>query len=250
MYTWIARALPLIVTGLLQAALAAGRLTSDGSVTHVPCFVPDVAATARCVSLEVPLDWAHPEGRRLRIEAAIVPAVSGRPQPDPLIVLAGGPGQAASDYGAFVDTAFRDVSRQRDIVLFDQRGSGRSGALRCELPGDALTGFQTPAMRAALEACGERLGADAVFYTLADVVRDLEALRVALGWERVNLWGGSFGTRTAQHYIRALPITRALGRARWRHLRRDAALPDERRDCAGGAHRPRRCLHRRCGVRA
>jgi pimeloyl-ACP methyl ester carboxylesterase len=58
-------------------------------------------------------------------------------------------------------------------------------------------------MRAALADCGERIGPDAAFYTFAEVVRDLEALRVALGLERVNLWGGSFGTRTAQHYLRA-----------------------------------------------
>jgi pimeloyl-ACP methyl ester carboxylesterase len=191
------------VSLLLPSYGAVGGALGDAPVATRQCFVQDFPEAARCVSIEVPLDWTLLDGARLRVEAAIVPAVSGRPKPDPMIVLAGGPGQAATDYGALIDTAFRDVRKHRDIVLFDQRGTGLSGALRCELPSDALTGFETPAMRTALQACGDRLGSDAAFYTLADVVRDLEALRVALGWERVNLWGGSFGTRTAQHYVRA-----------------------------------------------
>jgi pimeloyl-ACP methyl ester carboxylesterase len=196
--------LALLCAGLGAPVQAAGGVAPEARIAESrTCFVKDVAEPARCVAVEVPLDWARPDGATIRVEAAILRAVRGRPEPDPLIVLAGGPGQGASDYGALVTRAFGAVRRERDVVLFDQRGTGRSGRLSCDLPRELLAGFESPAAQAALRSCAASLGPRAAFYSSGEVVRDLEYLRAALALERINLWGGSFGTRTAQHYLRA-----------------------------------------------
>ena len=129
----------------------------------------------------------------------MVPATTARPAPDPLFVFAGGPGQAGTDFGPWLTTAFAPVRRTRDVVLVDFRGTGRSGALAARCP-DLL---------AAAELCrGGRIGAGLrpregrAFYTHREVVEDIERVRLALGYEQINLWGGSFGTRIAQHYVR------------------------------------------------
>src|ERR1043165_4766099 len=66
------------------------------------CQVRGLDAAVRCVRIQVPLDWSHPDGEQLTVSAAIVPSLSATPADDPLVVLAGGPGQAATDYGALV----------------------------------------------------------------------------------------------------------------------------------------------------
>ena len=128
--------------------------------------------------------------------------------PDPVLMLAGGPGQSALEAFPAAVTAFREVLRDRDVLLVDQRGTGGSHALACPEP-DATAGadpFGDPAAaRRFAESCLAGLEADVRFYSTSDAVLDLEEVRAAIGATRLNLVGVSYGTRVALEYLRRHP---------------------------------------------
>ncbi|MEO1365626.1 MAG: alpha/beta hydrolase [Acidobacteriota bacterium] len=165
-----------------------------------PCHVDGVRESVRCG--EVLVLENEGGGRQLPLRLVVLPATQPDPLPDPLVILAGGPGQAASDLAGPIRRAFDDVRRQRDIVLIDQRGTGGSNPLNCEL-GDAvdlLRGGGTPVE--ALRRCRAELAerADLSAYSTHRAADDLEQIRLAFGWPQINLWGGSYGSRLALVY--------------------------------------------------
>ncbi|GMU69249.1 MAG: putative hydrolase [Steroidobacteraceae bacterium] len=171
-------------------------------ITH-PAGIATVAA--ECTTLSVPESAERPGGHQIELFIARVPAISARKAPDPLFVLAGGPGAAASEFYAAVAPAFARVNRERDIVLVDQRGTGRSNALRCALDDEALldAGGEGEVIAATRRCLAEVAAhADVREYTTAAAVRDLEAVRGALGLGQIDLYGVSYGTRVAQQYMR------------------------------------------------
>ncbi len=155
----------------------------------------------------MPEDRGKPAGRTIRIFAAVLPANTVNPKDDPLVILAGGPGQAASQLAPFA-ARLAELRRTRDVVLIDQRGTGRSSPLTCAAfkPRDDDV-FETDPLPRARDCLAElkRQGVDAAQYTTAAWIADLEAMRDALGYPRWNLWGGSYGTRVAQEYLRRFP---------------------------------------------
>jgi pimeloyl-ACP methyl ester carboxylesterase len=161
---------------------------------------------ARCGTLVVPEDYANPQVRRLSLHVAVVPSLDRRAGREPLFVISGGPGQAASDFYAAYAGAFTAVARTRDVVLVDQRGTGRSNPLQCEFPDDFETGASSPeVLRELSAACRRGLKSRPEFFTTSVAVRDLEAVRAALGYPSIALYGVSYGTRVAQHYARRHP---------------------------------------------
>lgn len=194
----------------LVAAVASVNTTDGATLPLVDCRLehPEhvLSIAARCGELEVPEDFSHPDSRRIRLRVAVVPALNLRGSPDPLFVLAGGPGQAASEFYVGASAAFTRVQRERDIVLLDQRGTGGSNALDCEFPEDDELADMTPAqIRRYAETCLASLASDPRQYTTSVAVHDLDEVRAALGYERINLYGVSYGTRVAQHYLRRFP---------------------------------------------
>ena len=188
----------------LAAALALSSLAraeTPALVEDAPCHISGVETPVRCIAIERPLDPAAPQGEAIRVSAVILPSFSATPLGDPLVVLAGGPGQGASAYGRFADAAFAETRRNRDIILFDQRGTGRSAPLVCDL-GEAELSTDPARIAAAIRACADATPLDPRFFTLSHAIDDLDALRAALGLDTLNLWGGSYGTRTAQQYAR------------------------------------------------
>jgi pimeloyl-ACP methyl ester carboxylesterase len=155
----------------------------------------------------VPEDPAEPRGRRISLAVAVLPALSTRGARDPLFLLAGGPGQGAREAFFAQLAALSGVRRDRDLVLVDQRGTGGSNRLACDFPDDAWADVDVKAEDFARLAhdCLATLPGDPRFYTTSVAVRDLDAVREALGYERINLYGGSYGTRVAQHYARRFP---------------------------------------------
>jgi pimeloyl-ACP methyl ester carboxylesterase len=214
-----ARAMTCIGAIARAAALGAGLLLVAACGSKAPvrqialteCRVPKLATAAQCGTLEVPEDRARPAGRTLAIAVVVLPAATLSPQPDPLIMLPGGPGQS-SDALAPLAGALGGVRRNRDIVLIDPRGTGRSAPLRCPAlaPRDAFDELaQEQTIAAAAQRCIAELRAsgeaDPAQYTTSAVVADVDAIRIALGYDRINLWGGSYGTRVAQEYLRRYP---------------------------------------------
>jgi len=189
-----------------------------GRIAFTPCtlapqFGPS-AVEAQCGSYDVAEDPARPDGRRIRLNIAwIAPDDDAEIAPDPVFLLAGGPGQAAVAVYPQVAPAFRDVLKHRNVILVDQRGTGKSNPLECDMGKDMPFDAGAEAVRAGTERCRDALSksADLRFYTTTDAVRDLDEVRKALGVEKVNLLGISYGTRVAQQYAMRHPAnTRAI----------------------------------------
>lgn len=200
---------------LIAAFLLGGLLCPDfaqaADLALEPCRVSDhhglVSIEARCGKLSVPEDPQEPQGSRIELAVAVVPAVATKAKPDPLFLIAGGPGQGAIEGYAPILGAFAGIRRDRELVLVDQRGTGGSNRLGCDMPEYALeTGELAPSeLRELARRCLAALEARPQFYTTSIAARDLDAVRAALGYERINLFGGSYGTRVAQHYVRRYP---------------------------------------------
>ncbi len=191
----------------LGLAACAERAPSARHIALTECRLPKLAQAVQCGTLDVPEDRQHPNGRRLSIFVAVLPANTLTPKPDPLVLIAGGPGQAASTLGPFA-AQLALVRRTRDIVLIDQRGTGRSSPLDCRAfaPDEHAEFDIDPVPKSLL--CAWQLaakGVDASQYTTSAWVADLEAMRDALGYRQWNVWGGSYGTRVAQEYLRRYP---------------------------------------------
>jgi len=196
----------------LAAAADSPAARRIGTLALEPCTLaaPNSPTTVSgfCGRLAVAEDREASAGRRIELAVALVPSRAKRPLPDPVFMLAGGPGQSALETYPAAAAAFRDVLRDRDVVLVDQRGTGGSNRLACPEPdaGAGADAFGDPsAARKFAEACLAGLEADPRFYTTSDAVLDLEDVRAALGAEQVNLVGVSYGTRVALEYLRRHP---------------------------------------------
>jgi pimeloyl-ACP methyl ester carboxylesterase len=203
-------ALWLALPSAAGAAPLAGGLSLSACRLEHPYGLSSVAA--RCGRFSVPENPEDPSGRRIELAVAVVPAVSARAKPDPLFLLAGGPGQGARDTFVPALGALSGVRRDRDLVLVDQRGTGGSNPMNCDFPDETFESIVDPdKFRGMAKDCLAKLPGDPRYYTTSIAVSDLDAVRAALGYERINLYGGSYGTRVAQHYLRRHPEhTRAV----------------------------------------
>jgi pimeloyl-ACP methyl ester carboxylesterase len=165
-------------------------------------------AAALCGTLNVPEDRSDPSGRQIGLRVAVVPAANDTPEPDGFFVLAGGPGEAGTAFFGWLPGLFADVHATRDIVIVDQRGTGGSNAL--VLPPLPDTSGRSDAdvdaaMRSWVDGWLASIDADPRQYTSTVAADDLDAVREALGYERIDLYGPSYGGTLAQYYIRQHP---------------------------------------------
>jgi len=167
------------------------------------CHLPGTEESLRCIRLAVPLDH-RAASATLNLHVVVAPALRESARRDPLFVLAGGPGEAGSDLVPLLNSTFRKVRATRDIVLIDQRGTGLSGKLDCK-PGKNADLATEDELLADTRACIKGLNKRYELYTTEQAARDIEAVRGALGYGRINLWGGSYGSRLAQAYARLFP---------------------------------------------
>jgi pimeloyl-ACP methyl ester carboxylesterase len=181
-----------------------------------PCTVEGVAGEARCGTHEVPEDRARPQGRTVRLRVLVLPATGGQPALEPVVGFAGGPGESAVEEAAAMAMVHAELRRRHDFVLVDLRGTGGSEPLACPgLQGTrALQGFldeflPPAAVRECRAAFGDR---DLAQYRTAVAVDDVAEVLAALGYGKVHLWGGSYGTRSALEFARRHPErVRTLG---------------------------------------
>jgi pimeloyl-ACP methyl ester carboxylesterase len=170
------------------------------------CNIEGIERAARCGALDVPENPQKPDGRHLKINVVIIPASDGRALSDPIVPLMGGPGEDAISAAAIFAEQFASLLKDRDLLLIDQRGTGRSNALRCELysskdPGISLRDiFPVEAVNRCLQELKSH--ADLTQYSYSNFANDIEQVRKALGYQSLNLISGSYGTRAAQVFIR------------------------------------------------
>jgi len=163
----------------------------------------EIQVDAKCGSLMVYEEPDNPESRRIDLAIAVVEAIKRNPEPDPLFILVGGPGQSALETYPVLSSSLFSVHQDRDIVLVDQRGTGKSNPLHCLDPEDETLDDERAI--ALLKECPEKLEADLRFYTTDIAMQDLERVRAALGYETINLYGASYGTRAALVYLKMYP---------------------------------------------
>ncbi len=174
-----------------ELSVAGGRLTTE----------------ARCGRLEVAENPDAPEGRQIDLAFAVSPARASRVMDDPIVYLAGGPGQSARDTLPIMQRALRELNRERDLIFLDQRGTGGSNILDCEMDDEEEMWLETDWERTGeqLRECLDRWDADVRYYTTSHGAADLEYFRSHFGIDQFNLIGGSYGTRMAQVYLRQYP---------------------------------------------
>jgi pimeloyl-ACP methyl ester carboxylesterase len=188
----------------LVAAAACGRADTPALTRLQPCKAESGLTDALCGTLEVFENREARAGRRIPLNIVVLPALGRNVQPDPLFFLAGGPGQGAARMARQVREGFRRVLRARDVVLVDQRGTGRSNPLECRPASHTLAELleSDEASLARLRACLEGYDADVRLYVTPIAMDDLDDVRGYLGYDRINLYGGSYGTRAALVYLR------------------------------------------------
>jgi pimeloyl-ACP methyl ester carboxylesterase len=161
---------------------------------------------ARCGTLPRPLDPDGAVPGEIELRVAVVPALNLTPESDPVVPIAGGPGQGSVQFYTSYSRAFEDIRRNRDILLIDQRGTGDSSRMDCPFDDDLVEGQYSKELTIEYTRdCLQQLPYDPRFFTTSVAVTDLEAVREALGYPALNLYGVSYGTRVAQHFARRYP---------------------------------------------
>ena len=202
-----------IVIALLFAAPQLMAASEDkklmGELELEYCHIPHYSQEVLCGSFPVFEDRVSRKGREIEINFAVIPSITEAKEADPLVFFAGGPGQGARDMGRFISAAFSEVRENRDVILIDQRGMGSSHPLACEQPDDTdmfLSDEQAnELMRDLLTQCLDALDADVTKYTQDLANQDIHDILVALGYDKVNLYGVSWGTRSALLYVNQFP---------------------------------------------
>ena len=226
------------IAPLLLVFGAAATARSATPAPHLePCWLQGVDSPFECGRVPRPEDPDAPAGRSIPIHFAVARAQAQQRHADPVFIFAGGPGQAATATAAQVQGIFARLNARRDIVYVDLRGTGASNPLHCEPdrepdrePGAASADAVDLARVAdSLGACIPRLDADVRQYATWIAVRDVDAVREALGYDRINLWGASYGTRAALEYLRQFP-------RQVRSVVLDGAVPPDLRLPASAAH--------------
>src|SRR4051794_10952134 len=182
-------------------------------VAHGPLFVakacadPQPAAHATCGTVSVPEDRTRPGGRRIDLNVIVIHAKAPRPVPSALFDINGGPGLADTENASFYLTEGTRYWANRDIVLIDQRGTGGANPLDCPELEAAEHALQPMFPVDRVRACRDRLSAraDLTKYTTDDWISDIDDVRRALGYGRIDLTGLSYGTAAALAYIARYP---------------------------------------------
>ncbi|MFY7864623.1 alpha/beta hydrolase [Roseateles sp.] len=202
--------LTLALAGAQFSAVAAPNPAGGAELTR-PCRIEGVANELRCGSIKRALNPAEPQGAQIDIHFVVMPAMARNKQPDPVLILAGGPGQSAIDIAPMMIGRLARLNNRRDLIFIDQRGTGKSAPLQC--PDDEYLplaeALDTNAQFQRLERCRQDLSklpyGDLRFFSTTLAMQDFDAVRAALGISRWNLNGGSYGTRAALEYLRLFP---------------------------------------------
>lgn len=191
------RGIATLPASFASAALLLALPGGAAGQVFSPCLN---SAGFSCTSITAPLD------RSGALQGTVNLAVERRqagvtPSEDAVVALAGGPGQAAIPLGSVAEQAMAPALSSRDLIVFDQRGTGASGPLQCT----ALERAQPGSIGQAFERCAEQIGPSRGAYTTQESVADIEAIREALGYRRLVLFGVSYGTKVALEYAERYP---------------------------------------------
>lgn len=204
-------AVPFLAATLAASVVpvsSAAPLPHPHKLALSPCTIAAVPGPAQCGRYTVYENRASRRGRTLSLNVIVLPARGAHPAADPVFFLTGGPGEGASEDASLLDApTWKAIRRDHAIVLVDQRGTGRSGALTCDTGSANAAMEELYAVRISasiLKAClaGFAAHADVRQYTTPIAMDDLDDVRAALGYDKIDLYGASYGTRAALVYMR------------------------------------------------
>ncbi|ARD43757.1 alpha/beta fold hydrolase [Colwellia sp. PAMC 21821] len=195
------------VIGLSNISLAEN--ISDQQLTLENCHVNGIRQQVQCGTLVTPENYEKPDGVQIDINFVVLPAIDNSKEKLPLMFLAGGPGQAATELASHIYRGFNEIRKTRDLILIDQRGTGKSHALQCEdsLEVDPYTSLPEDFSITDIEQCIAQLTGDLSQYNSENSIRDFDAVRAALDHQQVHIYGGSYGTRAGLVYMRMFPVS-------------------------------------------
>jgi len=213
---------PRVSLFLLGLSLAANPACSPLSTQTTPmhrqgqidlksCRLPNYDREVLCGKHQVFEDRTAKSGRKITLNIVVLPSLVRTPAPDPVFFLAGGPGQGAARIVTGGDDSLaRELRRERDLVFVDLRGTGDSHPLQCntQAGGSTVQNYFLDIFRPeTIRSCREALSkiAELRHYTTPIALADLDEVRAALGYDKINLYGASWGTLAALQYLRRYP---------------------------------------------
>ena len=207
----------ILALGVLAGCSDAENPFAKGDVSKLtvlkPCRVKGVENEIKCGVLNV-LENREVPGRKIGLNIVVLPATARVKEPDPIFLFAGGPGQAAASLAPQAMMLLGSLNSKRDVVLIDQRGTGKSNGLVCKMPNTtdpSMANLSRAArdekMQQVTIECRDALAknADLTQYTTTIAMADYDEVRQALGYNKINLWGASYGTRSSMEYLRRYP---------------------------------------------
>lgn len=222
MQAMLFRRLAIIYCGLFVGLFGSGYAQADTneSTAHISfkdCQIQldAVELDAQCSSFLRPEDPQKPNGKQIELFVTKIAAHSSKAEADAFTLIQGGPGGSSIDMLISYYPILQEVLQKRDLIVVDQRGTGRSNILACEQPSEEqlqTVSFDPVETAENTKKCIEKNhSADLKLYTTSIAVQDLDAVREAAGYEKLTVYGTSYGTRVAQHYMRRFPKqTRAV----------------------------------------
>jgi pimeloyl-ACP methyl ester carboxylesterase len=196
----------MIRIAAVSAAVAVVAMPAHGrapALTLKPCLIEGV--TARCGTLVVPENRAQPGGRKIGLHVVVLPAWTKPAARDAVAYLAGGPGDAATSQAPSLAQQWTGLNIHHDILLVDQRGTGKSNGYSCSAPATSLASRAD--LRAYTRACLRAFGGDVRQYGTRMAADDLDAVRAALGYRQLDVVGASYGATAAQVYLKRYPAS-------------------------------------------
>jgi len=188
-------------------AVANNNWADDQALTVEDCHLGEIRSKVKCGTLQVSENYSNDSGDKIDVNFAVLPAIDNSEYKAPLMFLAGGPGQAAVELATTLNRVFREIRKTRDIILVDQRGTGQSSALECDLEDeeDVYRVLPEDLNIDDVKSCVSQFKGDVSQYNSENAIRDFDAIRAALGHEKINIYGGSYGTRAGLVYLRMFP---------------------------------------------
>lgn len=199
----------LLVSPLSRAESEKEEVQGEGLA---PCYLPNLSDQVSCGSVTVP--EIHGGEKNIDVHFAVLPALREKFPEEAVLVIAGGPGQSAMDLAGHFNRVLNEVRRERDILLIDQRGTGRSNELHCDQM-DSIEQLsfddQSLDIQKETQRCKDDLAADLNGYNSRMALEDFELIRKKLAYKKLHVFGTSYGTRMVQLYMRHYPDSVATG---------------------------------------
>jgi pimeloyl-ACP methyl ester carboxylesterase len=200
----------VLMLGLFTSLQTSSASPQNGAaITLKPCEVRGIQGPAKCGTFEVFENRSTRKGRKISLNILVLPATGEKREPDPFFYFAGGPGSGATEDASGIAQGFAKIREHRDLVFVDQRGTGQSHTLDCTFfdskDPQSYFGYFFPLEQ--VRQCRSELEgkAELTLYTTTIAMDDIDDVRTALGYDKINLFGGSYGTRAAMVYLRQHP---------------------------------------------